>query len=253
MKGNMKKKSNLSEVSLARFAPLASFNTSVEALVVQTLRTAVTSGAFYPGQEIDEAAIAKDLGISRMPVRQAIPILEHEGLITKIPRKGIFVTKLDSQDIEEIYTTRVALEEVVIKAAIPRYTQDNLTKIKDNIIKLEACVNTTENISEKEAYLHFLEVDKEFNNLLYTPSGWNRATKYISQLRNNTAMYRLLCASFPKEKQRKSLEDHKNIFNACVERDMEKACKLLREHTLTTAPLEELSHITEISNGSTRN
>jgi len=244
----LKKRSDSSELSLAKFAPPISFKTCMEALVVETLRTAITNGAFYPGQEIDETAIAKDLGISRMPLRQAIPILEHEGLITKIPRKGIFITKLDNHDIEEIYTTRVALEEVVMKAAIPCYCQDDLTKIKDNITKLEAYINTSENIPEKEAYLFFLEIDKEFHNLLYKPSGWNRATKYISQLRNNTAMYRLLCASFPREKQRKSLNDHKNIVNSCVEKDVEMACKLLREHTLTTAPLEELSLITEINN-----
>ena len=131
----MDKNSYSSEISLVKFAPLASFNTSVESLVVQTLRAAITNGAFYPGQEIDENGIAKDLKISRMPVRQAIPILEHEGLVTKIPRKGVYVTKLDSLDIEEIYTTRIALEEVVITAAIPKYSQENLTKIEDNIIK----------------------------------------------------------------------------------------------------------------------
>lgn len=244
----MNKNSDSSEVSLVKFAPLASFNTSVESLVVQTLRAAITNGAFYPGQEIDENEIAKDLKISRMPVRQAIPILEHEGLVTKIPRKGVYVTKLDSLDIEEIYTTRIALEEVVIKAAIPKYSQEDLKKIEDNIIKMEAYITTTDDIPEKEAYLHFLEIDKEFHSLLYTPSGWNRATNYISQLRNNTAMYRLLCASFPKEKQLMSLNDHNNIFNECIERNVKKACKLLREHTLTTAPFEELSHITKIHN-----
>lgn len=241
----MKKKTTLPTVSLVQFAPLASFNTSVETLVVQTLRTAITNGAFYPGQELDEVAIAKDLEISRMPVRQAIPILENEGLVTKIPRKGIFVTKLDSRDIEEIYTTRVALEEVAIKAAISRYTQEDIDNIEENILRLESFIKGSGKIPEKEAYLNFLEIDKEFHNLLYAPSGWNRTTKYISQLRNNTAIYRLLCGSFPQKKQKKSLEDHKKIFSACAERDAENASRLLREHTLCTSPFEDMSRISE--------
>ena len=119
--------------SLSQYAPSAAFNTSVETLVVQTLRSAITQGAFYPGQEIDEAAIAESLQISKMPVRQAIAALEVEGLVTKVPRKKVYVTSLDKHDIEEIYTTRIALEEVAIRAAVKKACERDYELLERNL------------------------------------------------------------------------------------------------------------------------
>lgn len=214
-------------LSLAQFAPHASFKTNIEALVVQTLRNAITQGAFYPGQELNEVGIAVDLEISRMPVRQAMSILETEGLVTRVPRKGVFVTSLDSHDLEEIYTTRVALEEVAIRAAIPQYTKEDFEKIERNLETPQEKIST---------YSSFLVIDKAFHALLYAPSGWKRVTKYIQELRNNTAMYRILKSPLPVEKLNLSLSDHRNIFDACKKRDADTAAKLLREHTLKTIP-----------------
>lgn len=212
---------------LAQFAPHASFKTNIETLVAQTLRNAITQGAFYPGQELNEVGIANDLEISRMPVRQAMSILEAEGLVTRVPRKGVFVTSLDSHDLEEIYTTRVALEEVAIRAAIPRYTEEDFKKIERNLETPPNKIST---------YTSFLDVDKEFHVLLYAPSGWKRVTKYIQQLRNNTAIYRILKSPLPVERLNLSLRDHRAIFEACRKRDADTAAKLLREHTLRTVP-----------------
>lgn len=222
----MKKRKNES-MALAQYAPLVSFNTSIEALVAQTLRNAITQGAFYPGQELDEIAIAEDLQISRMPVRQAMSALEVEGLVTRIMRKGVYVTKLDQHDLEEIYATRIALEELAIRAAIPKYTEEDFNKIENNLIASQEKISS---------YATFLEVDKEFHFLLYLPSRWRRVTKYIQQLRNNTAMYRILCSQLSHDSLLQSLDEHKKIFEACKAKKIEEAVHLLKEHTLRTIP-----------------
>lgn len=213
--------------SLSQYAPSAAFNTSVETLVVQTLRSAITQGAFYPGQEIDEAAIAEGLQISKMPVRQAIAALEVEGLVTKVPRKKVYVTSLDKHDIEEIYTTRIALEEVAIRTAIKKATEKDYQLLEENLAIP---------LSQMGGYVGFLEVDKEFHSLLYSPSGWHRVIKYLQQLRNNTAMYRILREPLPSEKLLLSLEEHHAIYIAYLKKDEEMTAKLLREHTLRTIP-----------------
>ena len=213
--------------SLSQYAPSAAFNTSVETLVLQTLRSAITQGAFYPGQEIDEAAIAEGLQISKMPVRQAIAALEVEGLVTKVPRKKVYVTSLDSHDIEEIYTTRIALEDVAIRAAVKKATQKDYEMLEKNLAIP---------LSQMEGYVGFLEVDKEFHSLLYAPSGWQRVMKYLQQLRNNTAMYRILREPLPPEKLQLSLEEHREIYDAYRNADEDMAARLLREHTLRTVP-----------------
>lgn len=213
--------------ALNDYVPLVKFNTSVEALVLHTLRTAITQGAFYPGQELDESAVAEELKISKMPVRQAIAALEVEGLVTKVPRKKVYVTRLDEHDIEEIYTTRIALEEVAIRAAIKRCTKAHLKKIAKNVAI---------DLSEMDGYVGFLEVDMEFHTLLYEPSGWQRVIKYLQQLRNNTAMYRMLREPLPPEKLQLSLGEHREIFEVYSVQDEEAAAALLRKHTQRTVP-----------------
>lgn len=213
--------------SLSQYAPSAAFNTSVETLVVQTLRSAITQGAFYPGQEIDEAAIAESLQISKMPVRQAIAALEVEGLVTKVPRKKVYVTSLDKHDIEEIYTTRIALEEVAIRAAVKKACERDYELLERNLAIP---------LSQMDGYVGFLEVDKEFHSLLYAPSGWHRVMKYLQQLRNNTAMYRILREPWTDEKIQISLNEHVLIYKAYVQRDEEKVTTFLRDHTLRTRP-----------------
>lgn len=225
--------------SLSQYAPSAAFNTSVETLVVQTLRSAITQGVFYPGQEIDEAAIAEALKISKMPVRQAIAALEVEGLVTKVPRKKVYVTSLDKHDIEEIYTTRIALEEVAIRAAVKKAGEKDYEMLEKNLAIP---------LSQMDGYVGFLEVDKEFHSLLYAPSGWQRVIKYLQQLRNNTAMYRILREPLPPEKLQLSLEEHRAIYDAYKAKDEEMTAKLLREHTIRTIPsLNDINHANEVA------
>ena len=225
--------------SLSQYAPSAAFNTSVETLVVQTLRSAITQGAFYPGQEIDEAAIAESLQISKMPVRQAIAALEVEGLVTKVPRKKVYVTSLDKHDIEDIYTTRIALEEVAIRAAVKKACERDYELLERNLAIP---------LSQMDGYVGFLEVDKEFHSLLYAPSGWHRVMKYLQQLRNNTAMYRILREPLPPEKLQLSLYEHRAICDAYKAKDEEKTAKLLREHTIRTVPsLNDINHANEVA------
>jgi DNA-binding GntR family transcriptional regulator len=223
----MGKQEDKEVISLSKFTPNASFKTSMETLVTQTLRNAITKGAFYPGQELNETAIASDLQISRMPVRQAMSTLESEGLVTRVPRKGVFIAMLDQNDLEEIYTTRVALEEVAIRAAIPKYTDNDFEKIIDNLHTPKDKIAT---------YASFLEIDREFHSLLYTPSGWKRVTQYIQQLRNNTSIYRIFKAPIAPEELVLSLNEHKNIFEACKNRNADLAAQILRNHTLRTMP-----------------
>lgn len=212
-------------LSMSNYLQAPTLFLSVESIVLQALRDAITKGVFYPGQPIDENAVAKELQVSRMPVRQAMSALEVEGLVTKVPRKGTFVTSLDENDIREIYATRVALEELAIVEAIKHYSDEDFEKLDRN---------TSVSVGEMASYHDFLEIDKEFHHLLYAPSGWNRLTRMISQLRNNTAMYRWIMTEFPKERIQSSIQDHKAIVDACKSRDAAKSAVLLKAHTETT-------------------
>lgn len=80
------------------------------AVVLDDLRRRILTGDFKPGQKINESEIAAKLGISRSPVREAFRVLEREGLITTLPRKGSYITDISPQDVEELFELRELLE-----------------------------------------------------------------------------------------------------------------------------------------------
>ena len=83
---------------------------SLTAVVLDDIRRRILTGDFRPGERINESEIALNLGISRSPVREALRVLEGEGLITTLPRKGSFITDISAQDVEELFEIREILE-----------------------------------------------------------------------------------------------------------------------------------------------
>ncbi|MBE9573995.1 MAG: GntR family transcriptional regulator [Proteobacteria bacterium] len=83
---------------------------SLTAVVLDDIRRRILTGDFRPGERINESEIALKLGISRSPVREALRVLEGEGLITTLPRKGSFITNISAQDVEELFEIREILE-----------------------------------------------------------------------------------------------------------------------------------------------
>lgn len=95
---------------------------SLMAVVLDDLRKRILTGDFKPGQKINESEIAVRLGISRSPIREAFRVLEREGLILTLPRKGSYITEISPQDVEELFELRELLEchaiDIIRKRAI---------------------------------------------------------------------------------------------------------------------------------------
>src|SRR5690606_37751323 len=87
--------------------------------VAEQLRQRIASKALKPGDRIDEQALTKELGISRTPLREALKVLQGEGLVTLIPHRGCFVAELNEQDLDDIYEI-VAMLESRCAAAVAR-------------------------------------------------------------------------------------------------------------------------------------
>jgi DNA-binding GntR family transcriptional regulator len=88
-------------------------------VVVEEVRTLILSGSLKPGERLIEERLTERYGISRPPLREALRILQHEGLLHRIPRKGVVVTPLTADDVREIYTLRWALERFALQLALP--------------------------------------------------------------------------------------------------------------------------------------
>ena len=95
-------------------------------LVQDKVRRAIWNGQFKPGDRIVETQLARELGVSQAPVREALRELEQKGFVVASPRRGTFVTRPSAKSIRELYTLRLALEQFAARLAVPRLTDDDL-------------------------------------------------------------------------------------------------------------------------------
>ena len=172
--------------------------------VANLLRKQILDGQILSGERLIELEIAKLLDVSRMPVREALRILESEGLIQMVPRRGLLVAEYTEDDIIEFYTIRKALEVCAIHIVIDKISQDEIKKLKLYCKKaMEASIKN--DINEVCLWA------AKFNDEIYDSCGMPRLVKQIKTTQNYLRTFRLL--SFRKPKRTKqALEEHKEII-----------------------------------------
>lgn len=139
--------------------------------VVEALRDAIGSGALKPGQRIVEQDLAEQLGVSRLPIREAIRQLEHEGLLESIPHKGAVVATVSEQDIREMFSLRDALETLAAGLVAQRASPGEVNQ-------LQAIVDQMREQSERRDFDRLFEIDTEFHTQLCTFSRHERLLKH---------------------------------------------------------------------------
>ena len=110
----------MSAANPAPDAPLE--NRTLREQVIDHLREEILTSRLAPGTELGEAALARSLGISRGPLREALGALTAEGLVTIVPRRGAVVTRLTRKEFIDAYQVREALESLAVRLAVPRLT-----------------------------------------------------------------------------------------------------------------------------------
>ena len=100
-------------------------------VVFNTLRRAIITGEFAPGERLMEISLANRLGVSRTPVREAIRKLDLEGLVIMIPRKGAQVAKITEKSLRDVIEIRCVLEEFAASLACERITEEGKEKLKE--------------------------------------------------------------------------------------------------------------------------
>jgi len=119
------------------------------------IRESIVQGRLKPGQRILEVEMAKELGISRAPVREAIRQLKHEGLVVSTAHRGTYVMTLSSQDAKEIFSLRAALEGLAIMLVV----QSRNTEVLDKSVEaMQTCVNANDMEGVIQTDLRFHEI-----------------------------------------------------------------------------------------------
>ena len=121
---------------------------SVTALAADALRAMIMDGELLPGDRVVESRISEALGVSRPPLREAMRVLEQEGLLLQLPRRGAIVTPMGIQDVYEIVTLRDQLEEMAVRIGVPVTDAGRLENLRTALENLE---NNARDDSERTA------------------------------------------------------------------------------------------------------
>lgn len=194
----------------------------------------ILSGELPVGQQVSEASLAREIGISRTPVREAIQQLGREGLVEQVPRLGTIVKALERRDIVELYELREALEPFAVGHAAQRIRPADLercSRLCDEIHRLnqEAREGGVARLTGPKL-LRFLAADMGFHMILVRAAGNERIQKIIADSR-------VLIRIFNTDRQehdRHILDEtegfHSQILEAVREQDSENARRLMGEH-----------------------
>jgi DNA-binding GntR family transcriptional regulator len=110
---------------------------SMTALAAEALRSMIVSGELQPGDSMGETRLTEQLGVSRPPLREAMRILEQEGLVVHVPRRGVVVATLSLQDVYEIVTLRRELEEMAVRLGVPVRAPERADRLRKAVETLE--------------------------------------------------------------------------------------------------------------------
>ncbi|RVX42002.1 GntR family transcriptional regulator [Nonomuraea polychroma] len=128
---------------------------SLVQLATKVLVRMMSSGELKPGDRVIENRLTQELGISRPPLREALRVLEQQGMITQIPRKGAIVTNLTLHDVYEIYTLRRELERMAVELGVPARDPARLERVRQALARLEQVARAGDAVGVIEAGYEF--------------------------------------------------------------------------------------------------
>ncbi len=191
-------------------------------LVFHTLRRAIMQGNLKPGERLMEIKLANRMGVSRTPIREAIRMLELEGLVVMIPRKGAQVAKITEKDLKDVLEVRMGLEQLAIKYAVQRISDEQVEALFLASRQFEKAV-------QDDDLTEIAEADVHFHELLYEATGNARLVQLLNNLREQ--MYRYRIEYLKGQSIRDSLvKEHDIICEKLKARDMDGARAIMESH-----------------------
>lgn len=189
---------------------------------VSWLRHAIVTGVLRPGQRVGQEDVAASIGVSVAPVREALRVLEQEGQVTYLPRRGYFVTELRLADVREIYALRGLLEERATRASLPQLDPDDLGEIRGAAADCVAAAAADDVVAE-------LEANRRFHFAIMGAARQDHTLRLIRLLWDATEAYRAMYYNDPRERAR-AAEAHDEIVDAVVARDADRVIAALDAH-----------------------
>ena len=153
-------------------------------VVFQTLRQAILRGELKPGERLMEVRLAKKLGVSRTPIREAIRKLELEGLVTMIPRRGAEVAQITEKSMRDVLEVRRALEVLAVSLSCDRISGEQIEALKEAAEEFDRSLTLDDVTRTAEADVHF-------HDIIYRSTDNQRLIQLLSNLGEQMYRYRV--------------------------------------------------------------
>jgi DNA-binding GntR family transcriptional regulator len=205
---------------MQRFEPVV--RESTPSIIAGKLRTAIGLGQIPPGAQLGEAELAKELGVSRGPLREAMQRLTQEGLLISIRNRGLFVITMTDEEVRDMYVARTAVERAASELILQKGAQDVAARLL-NVVK------AMKKAADKGDLDAMSEADMEYHATLVAAAGSTRLTRMHNTLLTETRMcLTALEKKYPDPHTR--VAEHHAIADALAAGNEELVGKLLISH-----------------------
>jgi DNA-binding GntR family transcriptional regulator len=197
---------------------------TVAAEAAEILRQRILSGDLKAGQPIRQEQIAQELGVSRIPLREALKQLEAEGFVSIEPHKGAVVATISADEVAELFALRQRLETWLLGEAIPRMTEADHAAVAKILVESEA----------PKDLAHWGEINWRLHEALYRAAGRPVTLKFLKRIHDSLDRYIRLQITLTRDWDR-AHRDHRDLCTLALKGDAAAATGLLERHILATA------------------
>jgi DNA-binding GntR family transcriptional regulator len=190
--------------------------------IYSSLEGAILQGRIKPGDRLIEDELSRSFGVSRGPIREAFRLLEKDGLIRRVPRKGAIVESISKEDISAIYEVVGILEGLAARLFCKKATADELARLKQIYEAMEIQV-------KKDHYVKYQRLNREFHGVIINGCHNKKIRGIYENFQKQIRWFQKITLSHIGRPEI-SLVEHKDMLKAFLKRDAEKAEVVAREH-----------------------
>ncbi|MCY9786780.1 GntR family transcriptional regulator [Nocardiopsis sp. EMB25] len=199
---------------------------STAELIADQLRSAIMYGSLAPGDQLGEAELAGQLGVSRGPLREAMQRLVQEGLLRSERHRGLFVRELTADDVRDIYVARLAVERTACELIMRGNRGEALARLTPALDRLAEAAQSRDRNAMSDA-------DQAFHQTLVSCAGNSRLERMAQTLLVETRMCLTVMQDVYPEPE-EILDEHRRILDAIVDGAEERLLELIESHMVDT-------------------
>jgi DNA-binding GntR family transcriptional regulator len=197
-------------------------NSAAWVKVYEYLKGAIIKGTYGPGEKLNEQEIAERMKVSRTPTREALRILEYEGFVTNVARRGVAVKKYSPEELDTLHKMLIRLEGLAVQMAVPKLTEEDISHLDKMTHRLKSLV-------AKKNYSEYLTLNFEFHLFFARKTESRELLDTITQLR--TRIFRFYYAQITlRQDTDQWVRDHQDVVDALAGRIEAKPHKIMEKH-----------------------